>query len=86
MNPTVPDEFRELFDRELPFEVEIRVRLAAQLYASGRIGVAKAAALAGMKRWEFEDWLCRNNVSIPWSTDNLARELEASRDFIPDDG
>lgn len=85
MNLTVPDEFLELFDRELPFEVEVRVRLAAQLYASGRIGVAKAAALAGMKRWEFEDWLCRNKVSIPWSTDDLDRELEASGETVPDE-
>ena len=81
MNLAVPDEFLELFDRELPSDMEVSIRLAAQLYASGKISVAKAAGLAGMKRWEFEDWLSRHNVSIPLSADDLDRELEVSADI-----
>ena len=81
MNITVPDEFLEVFDQELSFDLEARVRLAAQLYASGTESVAKAADLAGMKRWEFEQWLFRNNVCIPWSEEDLNRELEASKDL-----
>ncbi|MCC5836076.1 MAG: UPF0175 family protein [Opitutales bacterium] len=84
MNLTVPDEFLEVFDRELPSDLEVRVRLAAQLYGSGKVSVAKAADLAGMKRWEFEGWLARHNVCIPWSGDDLDRELKLSQELVPD--
>ncbi len=81
MKMTVPDEFLVLFDRELSSDAEVRVRLAAQLYASGKVSVAKASDLAGMKRWEFDQWLFRHDVSIPWTKDDLDRELEVSREF-----
>lgn len=78
MNLAVPDEFIEVFDRELSSEMEVRVRLAAQLYASGKVSVGKAAGLAGMKRWEFEEWLSRHNICIPWSEEDLDLELKLS--------
>jgi len=70
MTVTLPDELAALLEEpESPGE-EVRVRLAAHLYAVGRIGVAGAARLAGMS----ETWLVPHGIMIPWTEADLATE------------
>jgi predicted HTH domain antitoxin len=78
MTLTLPDQFLELFEGMDHAEAEARVRLAAQFYASGEVSVGKGAELAGLKRWEFEQWLHRHHVHIPWTVADLAQDLAAA--------
>lgn len=53
MTVTVPDSFRDLLDDCSRADEEVRIRLAAQFYSQGEIGVARAAEIAGLGRREF---------------------------------
>lgn len=75
MTVSVPDEMRALLDDSNDPDTEVRALLAAHFYAGAKLGVGKAAELAGMKRSEFEEWLRRKGVPMPWTRDDLDREL-----------
>ena len=83
MNVTVPDEVRELLDDPSDPEDEVRTRLGAHFYSTGKLGVAKAAAMAGMKRWQFEAWLKEHAIDMPWTDSDLEQELAAVERLAP---
>lgn len=77
MNVSIPDEVCELLDDPSQPDAEMRTCLAAHFYATGKLGVAKAAAMAGMKRWQFEAWLKEHGIDMPWTEADLQQELAA---------
>jgi predicted HTH domain antitoxin len=78
---TMPDDFRELLDEREQPDKELRTRLSAHFYSVGSVGIAKAADMAGMTRWEFERWLHAHGVEMPWREADLAQELSSVRKF-----
>jgi predicted HTH domain antitoxin len=66
-----------------PDEIEsaLRKELALALYQRQILPIAKAAALAQMSRWDFEELLCQRHIERPFSKDDLADDLRFARDF-----
>ena len=66
-----------------PDEIEstLRKELALALYQRRVLPMAKAAALAQMSRWDFEELLCQRHVERPFSEEDLAEDLEFAREF-----
>lgn len=77
MNVSLPDGVGKLLDDPSDPDAEVRTRLAAHFYATGKLSVGKAAAMAGMKRWQFEAWLKGHEIDMPWTDADLERELAA---------
>lgn len=75
MNVSLPDEVGKLLDDPSNPDAELRTRLVAHFYATGNLGVGKAAAMAGMKRWQFEDWLKGHGIDMPWTEADLEQEI-----------
>ncbi len=73
---SIPDSLVELFSgSEVSPEREVALNLAASLYSRGKLSVGAAAEVAGMKRWEFEQWLRAEGVMMPWTAEDLEQEL-----------
>jgi len=62
-------------------ESELRMELALALYQRRVLPMAKAATLAQMSRWDFEELLCQRHIERPFSEDDLAEDLKFARDF-----
>jgi predicted HTH domain antitoxin len=68
MTPAIPDDVVTAL--RLPpdqIESELRKELAVALYQRRVLPMAKAATLAQMTRWEFEELLCQRHVERPFS-------------------
>lgn len=73
---SVPDSVVVLLSGgEMSAERAVLVNLAARLYSQGKLSVGAAAEVAGMKRWEFEQWLQAEGVMMPWTEEDLEQEL-----------
>lgn len=83
MNVSLPDEVGKLLDDPSNPDAEVRTRLAAHFYATGKLGVGKAAAFASMKRWQFEAWLKEHGIDMPWTDADLQQELAAVDRLAP---
>ena len=66
-----------------PDEIEstLRKELAVALYQRRVLPMAKAAALAQMSRWDFEELLCQRHVERAFSEAELAEDLQFAREF-----
>ena len=66
-----------------PDEIEstLRKELALALYQRRVLPMAKAAALAQMCRWDFEELLCQRHIERPFSEEELAADLRFAREF-----
>ena len=66
-----------------PDEIEstLRRELALALYQRRVLPLAKAAALAQVSRWDFEELLCQRHVERPFSEQDLAEDLQFAREF-----
>ncbi len=62
-------------------ESELRKELAIVLYQRRVLPLAKAAVLAQLTRWDFEQLLCKRHVERPFSEDDLAEDLNFAREF-----
>ncbi len=62
-------------------ESELRKELALALYQRRMLSLARAATLAQMTRWEFEELLCKRQIERPFSEEDLAEDLKFARDF-----
>ena len=62
-------------------EAELRKELALSLYQRRVLALAKAATLAQMSRWDFEDLLCRRQIERPFSDQDLEEDLAFAREF-----
>ncbi|MBU6402063.1 MAG: UPF0175 family protein [Verrucomicrobia bacterium] len=85
MTLVVPDDVVAAL-RLPPDEIEsaLHQELALALYQRQVLTMAKAAALAQMSRWEFEDLLCRRHIERPYSEEDLAADLRFAREFPKD--
>ena len=66
-----------------PDEIEatLRKELALALYQRRVLPMAKAATLAQMSRWDFEELLCQRHIERPYSEEEVAEDLKFARDF-----
>lgn len=64
-------------------ESELRKELAVALYQRRVLPLAKAATLAQMTRWEFEELLCDRHIERPFSDEDLAEDLKFAREVSP---
>ena len=56
-------------------EARLRLELAVALYAQRILPLGKAAQLAGLNRWEFDDILARRGISMNDTEQDLAHDL-----------
>ena len=78
----IPDDIVNAI-RLPPKEVdrELHKELALALYQRGVLSSGKACALAGMKRWEFEDFLGRHRVQRHYTEQNLEEDIDYARSY-----
>jgi predicted HTH domain antitoxin len=72
----IPEDFAQRFqsDRE-PAEAELHLALAIALYREGRLPPGRAAEIAGLGRWQFEDVLRQRQVPMPYTVADLEHDL-----------
>lgn len=82
MTLAIPDDVVTAL-RLPPDEIEstLRKELALALYQRHVLPMAKAAALAQLSRWDFEELLCQRRVERPFSEEDLAEDLQFAREF-----
>jgi predicted HTH domain antitoxin len=82
MTLAIPDDVVTAL-RLPPDEIEstLRKELALALYQRRVLPMAKAAALAQMSRWDFEELLCQRHIERPFSEEDLAEDLQFAREF-----
>jgi len=56
-------------------EMELRRELAVALYREGKLPPGRAAALAGMDRWDFEALLIERKVPLPVTAKELEKDI-----------
>ena len=65
VNINVPsDIFAALNENEEGFKKEFKMSAAAWFYQNERLSLAKAASLAGVLRYDFENFLADNHIPI----------------------
>jgi len=57
-------------------EADVRRELAIALYREGRLPPGRAAAIAGMGRWEFERLLVERKVPFPITEEELVKDIQ----------
>ncbi|MBI3853150.1 MAG: UPF0175 family protein [Verrucomicrobia bacterium] len=68
----IPDDFAQRLQTEPDAaEAQLRLELAIALYRQGQLPPGRAAELAGMNRWTFEDLLRQRQVPMPYSLSDL---------------
>ena len=82
MTLAIPDDVVAAL-RLPPDEIEstLRKELALALYQRQILPIAKAAGLAQMARWDFEELLCQRHIERPYSEEALAEDLKFAREF-----
>jgi predicted HTH domain antitoxin len=76
----IPDDFAQRFQTEPKLaEAQLRLELAIALYRQGQLPPGRAAELAGMSRWAFEDLLRQRQVPLPYSLADLEHDLAYAR-------
>lgn len=56
-------------------ESDVRRELAIALYREGKLPPGRAAAVAGMDRWDFEDLLVAREVPFPMNEEEIIEEV-----------
>ena len=71
----VPNEVSQAL-RLPPPEAEARLllELAIALYTQRLLPLGKAAHLAGLSRWEFDDMLARRDIPMHYTEDDLSHD------------
>jgi predicted HTH domain antitoxin len=57
-----------------------RVETAVRRYREGEVSVGRAAELAGLSLWRFQDVLAERGVEANYSETDLATDIAAARD------
>ena len=72
----IPDEVAQALRVPLPeMEARMRLELAVGLYAQQILPLGKAAQLAELNRWEFNDLLARRGIPMHYTERDLAHDL-----------
>jgi predicted HTH domain antitoxin len=58
---------------------QVRIELAAHLYAQGRLSLGKAHDLAGLSLWEFRQLLGLRHIAPHFDAEDLSQDLETLR-------
>lgn len=58
---------------------QVRIELAAHLYAQGRLALGKAHELAGFSLWEFRQLLGLRRIEPHFDAEDLQQDLETLR-------
>ncbi|MCD4809925.1 MAG: UPF0175 family protein [Methanosarcinales archaeon] len=79
----IPDDIADAI-RLPPKEVnrELHKELALALYQRGVLSSGKACSLAGMTRWEFEDFLGLHRVRRHYTDENLEEDINYARSHV----
>ena len=71
----VPDEVTQALRLPRPeAEARLLLELAVGLYSQRLLPLGKAAHLAGLSRWEFEDVLARRGIPMHYTEEDLAHD------------
>ena len=57
----------------------MHLELAIALYRQGQLPTGRAAEIAGLSQWEFEDILRQREVPMPYSLADLEHDLAYAR-------
>ncbi|MCW5551525.1 MAG: UPF0175 family protein [Verrucomicrobiae bacterium] len=80
MTLEIPNEVAQAMRLPEPeAENRLRLELAVALYSQRILALGKAAQLAGLNRWEFEDVLARRGVPTHYSEKDLAHDAAYGR-------
>ena len=72
----VPDDFAQQLQTQPKLaEAQLHLELAVALYRDGKLPPGRAAEIAGLSRWEFEDVLRQRQVPMPYSLTDLEHDL-----------
>lgn len=72
----IPNEVTQALRVPTPeIEARLRLELAVALYGQQILSFGKAARLAGLNRWEFNDVLARRGVAMHYSEADLAHDV-----------
>ena len=76
----IPDEVSRAM-RLPPAEIEVRLRLelSISLYQQQILSLGKAADMAGLTRWEFNDILSQRGIPMHYSESDLEHDLAYAR-------
>ena len=79
----LPDDigFQLLKDREHA-EPSLMLELAISLYAAGKMPPGRAAELAGMGRWEFQDVLVKRDVEMPYTQEMIEEDIRHAHSHL----
>jgi len=78
MNVTLelPDDIGLQFRQNRPqAESSVLLELAISLYREGKLPPGRAAELAGMGRWEFQDILAERKVEMPYTQEMVEEDI-----------
>ena len=72
----ISDDFaRQLEAEPKAAEAQLHLELAIALYRQGQLPPGRAAEIAGMSRWEFEDVLRQRQIPMPYSRTDLEHDI-----------
>jgi predicted HTH domain antitoxin len=72
MQLTLPSEIEQQLKPE-----EARLALALGLYVNGRLGMGRAAEVAGMHRMAFQQIMARHRIPVDYTVDDLRDDVKA---------
>lgn len=61
---------------ESELQQRLQAELAIRLYQKGILGFGKARELANLNKWQFQEMLAKENISLNYDTDELEEDLE----------
>lgn len=72
MQLTLPSEIEQLLKPE-----EARLALALGLYVNGRLGMGRAAEVAGIHRMAFQQAMARHRIPADYALEDLREDVAA---------
>lgn len=73
-----------VFSLKIPkseLQQRLQAELAIRLYQKGILGFGKARELARLNKWQFQEMLAKENISLNYDTDELEEDLKTMREL-----
>jgi len=72
----IPDDFVQRLQTERDkAEARLHLELAVALYRAGKLPPGRAAEVAGISRWDFEEVLRQRQIPMPYTVTDLEHDL-----------
>lgn len=72
----IPEDFVQRLQADRPqAEAQLHLELAIALYRDGKLPPGRAAEIAGLTRWQFEDTLRQRQVPMPYTVADLTHDV-----------